>query len=60
MNSLLYNATALKDLEVSVTNTRISYPSHNMTIDWFKLTAIEREAAVTKKDKRACVAYVNN
>ena len=47
MEFLLHNATALKALEVSVTNTRS--PS----------TATERASAVTQKEECVGVAYVN-
>ena len=59
MNALLHNATALKDLEVSVTNTWMPCPSHNVTTEWFKLTATELEAAISLADECAGVVYVN-
>ena len=59
MESLLQNTTALKALDVSVTNTQSPSPSHNVTTDWFKLPATERASAVTQKDECAGVVYVN-
>ena len=56
----MHNTTALKALEVSVTNTRVPSPSHNVTTDWFMLMATERASAITQKDECAGVAYVNN
>ena len=42
-----------------MTNTWMSCPSHNVTTEWFNLTAIECEAAVSQADEYAGVVYVN-
>ena len=57
MKALMYNATALEDLEVSMTNTWVPCPYYNVTTEWIKLTATEREAAVRLADE--CTGVVN-
>ena len=59
MNNLMHNAAVLLTLEVSMTNTRRSCPTHNMTTEWIKLITTERQAAVSLVDECAGVVYFN-
>ena len=59
MNDLMHNAAALAALEISVTNTRQPCPTHNVTTEWIKLKATEREAVIRLVDECAGVVSFN-
>ena len=60
MDNLMHHGAALKAFEVSVTNTRRSNTTYNVSTTWLLMTPDQREAAIGQADECAGAVYFNS